>query len=48
MPGTMDTVFGGIASRQAVTIQMAGHIPNFERPDEFNRALTAFLKGDVA
>ncbi len=48
MPGTMDTVFGEVALRQAVTIPMAGHIPNYERPDEFNRALTAFLKGDVA
>jgi pimeloyl-ACP methyl ester carboxylesterase len=35
----------GIAGSRAVTIAGAGHLPNLEQTDAFDRALTGFLDG---
>lgn len=43
MPATMLKTFGDIANAQLQTIDNAGHVPNFERPDTFNSALLNFL-----
>jgi 3-oxoadipate enol-lactonase len=44
MPDTMNKTFGGVAGRRSAIIPEAGHIPNFERPDAFNKALISFLE----
>lgn len=43
MPATMQKTFGSVANVQIETIDNAGHIPNFERPDAFNAVLNKFL-----
>ena len=43
MPDAMRQQFGGISDAQFVEIADAGHVPNFQRPDPFNDALTKFL-----
>ena len=43
MPDAMRTQFGDIADAQFIEIADAGHVPNFQRPDLFNQALTTFL-----
>ena len=44
LPQVMRTMHEGIAGSQFVTIPDAGHLPNVERPEEFNRAIQAFLE----
>ena len=43
MPDAMRQQFGGIAEAQFIEIADAGHVPNVQRPDLFNSALTTFL-----
>lgn len=43
MPETMARMGDAIAGSRLVEIADAGHIPNIAQPDEFNRALKAFL-----
>lgn len=43
MPQSMDVMAKTIANAQFALVEGAGHIPNFERPDEFNALVDAFL-----
>lgn len=43
MPETMRRMRDTISGAQFVEIAAAGHIPNIAQPDQFNRALEAFL-----
>lgn len=43
MPETMARMREAISGSQFVEIASAGHIPNIAQPDQFNRALAAFL-----
>lgn len=43
MPATMQRVFGQVPGAQIERIPGAGHVPNFERPAEFNALLLRFL-----
>lgn len=44
MPATMARMGDRIAGAQLIEIADAGHIPNVEQPDTFNRALLGFLQ----
>lgn len=44
MPTTMQKTFSSVANVQFETIENAGHVPNFERPDAFNKVLNKFLE----
>ncbi|MBL1405112.1 MAG: alpha/beta fold hydrolase [Rhizobiales bacterium] len=44
MPAAMQKTFSAVANVQIKTIDNAGHIPNFERPDAFNAVLNKFLE----
>lgn len=44
MPATMQKTFGSVANVQIETIDNAGHVPNFECPDAFNKVLIKFLE----
>lgn len=43
MPASMRTFAAAISGARFEIIPDAGHIPNFEQPEQFNRVLTAFL-----
>jgi pimeloyl-ACP methyl ester carboxylesterase len=43
MIAAADAMEQGIAGARKVTLKNAGHLPNMERPDEFNQALKTFL-----
>jgi len=43
MIAAADAMEQGIAGARKVILKNAGHLPNMERPDEFNRALKTFL-----
>lgn len=43
MVAAADAMEQGIARARKVTLRNAGHLPNMERPDEFNQALKTFL-----
>lgn len=45
MPDAMTRHFGALPDAQIATIPDAGHLPNFQNPDAFNRVLMAFLEG---
>lgn len=44
MPDTMRAQFGAIPGVRFATIKGAGHIPNFQKPAQFNATLTTFLE----
>ena len=43
-PASADRIAGIIPGARRVVIDDAGHMPQWERPDEFNRLVTEFLK----
>lgn len=43
IPATMQKVFSPLPGAKIRVIPNAGHVPNFEQPDAFNTALSAFL-----
>ena len=47
LPAAGAAVFrGGIAGARLLLLPRAGHLPMLTRPDEFNRAIVAFLGGE--
>ena len=47
MPEAVRTQFGSVPTARFAEIPGAGHLPNFQAPDAFNAALTAFLEASA-
>jgi 2-hydroxy-6-oxonona-2,4-dienedioate hydrolase len=47
-PAAADRLVGIIPGARRVVIDDAGHMPQWERPDEFNRVVAEFLKDDFS
>ena len=47
MPEAVRSQFGAVPGARFVDIPGAGHLPNFQSPDAFNAALTAFLEASA-
>lgn len=44
IPAIMEEIFGDLPNADIQTIDKAGHVPNFERPEKFNATLLKFLE----